>query len=71
MIKLKSTGSYSAKKRSAVDGTAAEWNHVAKATFFMFEKQTLISKNITAGRIVFKSKNRYQCEYCINKHGKR
>ncbi len=32
MIKLKSTDSYRAKKRSAEDRTAAEWNHVAKAT---------------------------------------
>ncbi len=32
MIKLKSTDSYRAKKRSAVDRTAAEWSHVAKAT---------------------------------------
>ena len=32
VIKLKSTDSYRAKKRSAVDRTAAEWNHVAHAT---------------------------------------
>ncbi len=32
VIKLKSTDSYREKKRSAEDRTAAEWNHVAKAT---------------------------------------
>ncbi len=32
VINLKSADSYRAKKRSAVDRTAAEWNYVAHAT---------------------------------------
>ena len=42
VIKLNSTDSYRAKKRSAVDRTAAEWSHVANFLYIKTERGQLI-----------------------------
>ena len=48
VVKLKSNDSYRAKKRSAVDCTAAEWNHVAHVFYFVRAvRQFLFGSGVT------------------------